>query len=326
MTASVTVAPPIAERLSDLRIDRSAVAVTIDGTDLEAETLRDLRQLLSGHLYSAWHIRRESTDEDADPHRDPAFESVLSAHTPHEHTIALVSVVDDTDPDGSIVVLDGVRVRLPRGTKIDDSAPENSDSGASSQLRAITIPSTRPALSPGFWLADSSVGRLLRAGNIRRFYLAIDARENAAAVWQHTLTALESAGIRYRAKVGSTDRTYPRSDSMVIYVDDDPDLGRQVADILGDLVARGMPVGDSSSLFTESVSRGVGTAEEPRDTRPGMSRMSFGEHRCFALATGILESSPGGDDESDVLARVHRAFLDANIRPDNPALNNDTST
>ncbi|MDJ0393818.1 T3SS effector HopA1 family protein [Rhodococcus sp. G-MC3] len=325
MTATAPLSPAIVERLSDIRIDRTAVSVTIDGTELNAETLRDLRQLLSGHLYSSWHIRRESTDDDSDPHRDPAFEKVLSAHTPHETTIALVTVVDDHDPDGSIVVLDGVRVRLPEHTKIEHTRIGDTGIGDTRiDGRAVTIPSTRPALSPGFWLADSSVGRLLRAGSIRRFYLAIDSRDDAPLVWRHTLDALESAGIRYRAKVGSTHRTYPRSDSMVIYVDDNPDLRQRVAGILGELVAGGMPVGSSSSLFTESVAHGIGTAEEPRDARPGMSRMSFGEHRCFALATGILESGHDGDEVSDVLVRVHRAFLDANIQPDNPALNNDT--
>lgn len=310
MTTTEPLASAIADRLSDIRIDRDRVSVTVDGVEFDAETLRDLRQLVSGHLYSAWHIRREATDDDSDPHRDRAFESVLSDHTPHDHTVAVVTVVDDADPAGSVVVLDGVRVRLPQGLPIDGDS--------------VVIPSTRPALSPGFWLADSSVGRLLRAGRIRRFYLAIDSRDDAPLVWQRTLTALEDAGVRYRAKVGSTHRTYPRSDSMVVYVDDDAHTGKQVASLLTDLVADGLPVGSASSLFTDSIAPGIGTAEEPRDTRAGMSRMSFGEHRCFALATGILGSSVAGDGPSSVLARVHEAFLDANIRPDNPALNNDS--
>lgn len=309
MTSAVPLSPSIADRLSGISIDRERVAITLEGVEHDAETLRDLRQLLSGHLYNTWHTRRESTDEDSDHHRDLAFEKILLAHTPHEQTLARGTVVDDADPQGPVVVLDGVRVRLPETTTID--------------VDAVAIPSARPALSPGFWLADSSVGRLLRAGNIRRFYLAIDSRDDAPGIWQRTLTALEAAGVRYRAKIGSTHRTYPRADSMVVYVDDNPDLGKQVASLLSDLVADGLPVGAASSLFTESIARGIGTAEEPRDTRPGMNRMSFGEHRCFALATGILESGDS-DSTSAVLTRVHRAFLDANIRPDNPALNNDT--
>lgn len=290
------------------------LTVTIEGHVLTADSARDLRQVLSGHLYNHWHTRL-GQDEDTTTrfYRDLPFERRLAAHTPVHTTQRAATLLPDhpgQDDRGVLVLLDGVRVGMPRASILEQRE----------QAVLLTAPAARPSLSPGFWLVDGSRGRFPSGRPPLRVYVSIPEMDSAPRVWQTALRALEAGGHRYRAKVGSAARLYPRTDACVVYLDggspttDDPD--GPVGALLGAL--RDCPgLGDTTSVFTHTLAPGIAVAREPVDPRPGMAGMSFGQHRCHAVATGIIDTTAG----VDLAARVRAALLAASVDPGDPARN-----
>lgn len=295
---------------------QGSLTVTVAGHELTADSRRDLRQVLSGHLYNHWHTRL-GQDEDTTTrfYRDLAFERRLAQHTPVQSTQRAATLL--TEHPGTrrhdsevLVVLDGVRVGVPRASILEQRE----------QAVLLTVPAVRPSLSPGFWLVDGSRGRFRSGLAPLRVYLSIPEMDSAPEVWQTALAALEAGGHRYRAKVGSAARLYPRTDACVVYLDGasptttDPD--GPVGALLGALHdAPGL--GGTTSVFTRTVAPGVAVATEPVDPRPGMAGMSFGQHRCYAVATGIIDTTTG----VDLPDRVHAALLAASVDPADPARN-----
>src|SRR5262249_37668667 len=94
----------------------------------------------------------------------------------------------------------------------------------------VRLPAARPGLSPGFFLVDGSRGTT-EPGPVLRVYLHLDGPDDAVRLWDTTLRHLEGAAVRYRAKVTSSRRLFPRRDGLVVY------LGREARDILPGLVA-----------------------------------------------------------------------------------------
>jgi hypothetical protein len=66
------------------------------------------------------------------------------------------------------------------------------------------------------------------------------------------------------------------------------------------------------------IAPGVALAWDPRDTRPGWQRMSFGQHRTAAIADGVLRHIAGAGPLRDTVAA---ALLDASADPASPARN-----
>lgn len=317
-TPALALAADLAAGLGQVEHVQGSLTVTIAGHVLTADSARDLRQVLSGHLYNHWHTRL-GQDEDTTTrfYRDLPFERRLAAHTPVHTTQRAATLLpdraveDDEHPDRVVLVLlDGVRVGMPRASILEQRE----------QAVLLTAPAARPSLSPGFWLVDGSRGRFLSGRAPLRVYLSIPEMDSAPRVWQTALQALEAGGHRYRAKVGSSARLYPRTDACVVYLDgsspttDEPD--GPVGALLGAL--RDSPgLGDTTSVFTRTLAPGIAVASEPVDPRPGMAGMSFGQHRCHAVATGIIDTTAG----VDLAARVRAALLAAAVDPGDPARN-----
>lgn len=297
---------------------RGSLEVMVGDDRVDAATPRDLRQMLSGHLYSYWHTRLGAEEDVVTRfYRDAEFEMMLAAHTPVTTTLRQAILLPDSpDPaDGGpriTVKLDGVRV----------VAPATSIVRRSDQTVTLKVDAVRPSLSPGFWLVDGSRGRFPSGRPPLRVYLAIARIESAPQIWHTVISALESAGHRYRAKIGSGRRLYPRADACVVYLDgasldmwDDNGSGA-----VGDIVRAvdGHPDLDThTSVFARSVAEGVALASEPEDSRVGMAGMSFGQHRCYAVATGILDTTSRGN----VVTRVHDALVAASVDPADPSRN-----
>lgn len=295
--------------------DPDTSTVTVDGEALHEPTPRDLRQVVSGHLYTHWHIGRPQDEEGARFYRDRPFEQLLAQATVPTSTLR-AGVVVTQDEHAAVVELDGVRVTVE---------PERIVQRADAVVQ-VRVPASRPSLSPGFWLADGSRGRPPSGAGLVRVYLSIAEQADAPAVWNSVLTALEDSGVRYRAKIGSSARLYPRTDACVVYLGDEA-LGqfrrRDGADPV-EIVARAATetgaLAHNTSALTHPVAPGVAIAQEPVDPRAGMSGMSFGEHRCYAIATGVIRSST----RDEVPSQVARALAEAGIDPQDPAFNTET--
>ncbi|MEU1291972.1 T3SS effector HopA1 family protein [Streptomyces sp. NPDC005840] len=340
-------APSIVRLLAESRVAPDGRSAVVRGRALEGDTRHALRAALAEEFYRVHHMGH--TGEPAPPRRssrDAELEERLLAAMPHRHTTAVVPLpgpVGDTATtaaapaaapltgtsatsnsaagpgasaapgasphDGRTVLLDGVRVALP-ADRIERAAAD----GRSARVR---LDAARPALSPGFFLCDGSRERRLRSTGTLRVYVHVRDAESAPAVWGAVLTALEEEPIPYRAKVCSALEAFPRQDGLVVYLGAE---GWYAAERVAASV-QGLPgVGATTSDFVRELAPGVGAAWEPDDRRPGMGRVSFGEHRAAAVASGLLlhHENPG---VFTVAQAVEKALLDAGVDPADPARN-----
>ncbi|MFG2128846.1 T3SS effector HopA1 family protein [Streptomyces sp. NPDC048751] len=313
-----TVPGVLAPRLRDA-LDRVSVApdrsrAWVDDRLVEADSPREMRRLLAEALYDILHAG-QFVEKGALSFRlrDTAFERVLGAAVPHERSTARARVHipaagDDGTEPRALVERDGVRVWVPSGSIREDGPL------AAGQVVTLDVPARRPALSPGFFVVDGSLPRSPHR-ELLRVYVHIERWEDAAPVWAKALGHLEDHGVAYRSKILSAKALYPRRDALVVYLGQEmwPQVPR-LAEAL-----RSLPgIGRETSVFADTVAPGVAVALEPEDDRPGMSGLSFGQHRATALAKALLDSAADGTPlEATVFAR----FTEAGIDPARPARN-----
>jgi hypothetical protein len=303
----------LSERLmsvaQQVHISEDLLGASLDGRTVEAEDGKELAARLSRLLYEAVHAGREE-HEGPTPRtlRDAGFEELLAAATPHRTTVLPVRETGRRATSGHAVVeIDGVRVAVP-----DDALAPAAQDGR----RMLTTDSVRPALSPGFFLVDSSRGRP-DGRPLLRVYVHIAGPEHAPGVWKAVLTALEDHGVRYRAKISSSPLLYPRRDAMVVYLP--PGQWDAVAAVAG--AADGLPGrAPATSPFAHELAPGLSVAWEPEDHRPGRTGMSFGEHRALALAEGLVSHARSAGTLSLETA-VFDSFAEFGIDPAQPARN-----
>ncbi|MFI6055877.1 T3SS effector HopA1 family protein [Streptomyces violascens] len=298
-----------------LRIDHEQGTVTIGDETISYESPLQLRRELSGALYRHWHSGSGARTGPRDLHRDHAFENLLQEATPHHtsRTPAVVKSAPLDSPLGRHVLFDvgRVRLRVPEG----DAPCPLPEVGT---LTALELPAVRPALSPGFFLVNGSVGGPGNEGHILRLYLHIDEPTMAPTVWHTVLTQLESHSVAYRAKVLAKASGYPRRDAIVLYLSQGswPAVGGVVEAV------RHLPgLRSDYSVLTGPVTNGVAYAWEPRDSRIGWDRMSFGQHRTAAIAGAI---SAHVFDAADLHTAVAEALIEANADPLVPHRNSDS--
>jgi hypothetical protein len=305
-------APVIAGLLDDLEVRPGGTSATVLGEPVTADTPVLLSRGLAALLYQLVHAGRDEPERDRPRTlREAALDRALGEAMPH--TDATVrAVVEKRLDDGTLLAsLDGLRVLLPAGAllgPVPDVLPAPV---------AVRVAAARPALSPGFFLADGSAGSAGSAPHVLRLYLHLAEVAAAPAAWGMVLSRLEELGLPYRAKVTSATRLFPRRDALVIYLG--PSAWHAVpavAELVGDLPG----LGRSTSPFAREIVPGLAAAWEPRDGRPWMRGVSFGEHRCAALAEGLVAHAVRAD-ETDRRVAVAEAFFDAGIDPLAPARN-----
>lgn len=300
MTAPGKAAPAALDPALEDVLD--AVSLTADGAgvrlgddrEVRADSPRQLRQRLGTALYETFHAGHAFGDRPGILHRDPALETRLSRAMPHTTTPVAARTPGEADDDGPaehepVVLLGGVRVRLPAGTPTVQAGSRGRES------LHLSLPAARPRLSPGFFLVDGSRGSC-GPGPLLRLYVHLAEAEPAVEVWRAVLGRLEEAGVAYRAKVTSSRRLLPRRDALVVYLDSGawhtvPDIVRAVPPAA---------VGSAVSAFAHALAPGVALAWEPTDTRPGRRDGSFGQHRSLAVAEGIVDCAENGS-----LAELH---------------------
>jgi len=305
------IAARLREALDAVLVEPGGLQATVGERELEADTPRELRQTLANTLYDVLHAGRpEDNGEQPRTLREPALEAQLAAATPQADTLVGAVLVAEED-DGAIVELDGVRVKVPTPALTQRGAP-----GEPAQLR---LGAARPALSPGFFLADGSRGTRSRTGATRRVYVHLRTPAAAAPAWGAVLGRLEALGLPYRAKVSSSSRLFPRRDGLVVYLG--PDAWHAAEELTG-VVAGLQGAGTEVSAFADPLAPGLATAWEPEDPRPGRAGLSFGQHRALAVAEGLVAHARGEAPSRE--AGVAEALTAANVDPAQPGRNLDS--
>ncbi|MEU6279006.1 T3SS effector HopA1 family protein [Streptomyces sp. NPDC047028] len=304
-------APGILRIVAGTTVARGATAAVAGGRDVTADDPRALRAALASELYRRHHMGR-TDEEPAAPRelRDTALEARLLDAMPHRRLTRVVEQAGEGDDRHVPVVLDGVRVLMDR-ERVDTTRIRTDG-----RLR-VHLDAARPAVSPGFFLCEGTVPARGRSTGTLRVYLHVTGPDAAPAVWSAVLGLLEAEQLPYRAKIASSRNGYPRQDACVVY------LGAEswgAAELLAD-TARGLPgLGGTVSDFVRELAPGVGAAWEPADDRPGMRRVSFGEHRAAAVASGLVAHAEDPTARS-LHQAVHDSLRDAGIDPADPAHN-----
>ncbi|MGY5011938.1 T3SS effector HopA1 family protein [Streptomyces sp. 900105755] len=316
MTTTYTQLPePLARAVDALLIDAEQPAVTVGDETIAHDRPLQLRQELAGALYRHWHSGASRPSGTRELRRDHAFEELLREATPHRtsKTRAIVRSAPLDSPIGRHVLFDvgRVRIRIPEG----EGPLPLPEIGT---VTTLELPAMRPTLSPGFFLVNGTVGGPGSEGHILRVYLHVEESSMAPTVWRTVLTHLESEAVPYRAKVLAKASSYPRRDAIVLYLSKDawPAVDG-VIDVVCDLPG----LRSDYSALTRPITNGVSFSWDPRDSRIGWDRMSFGQHRTAAIAGGICAHL---FDEADLHTAVAEALIEANADPAAPHRNSDS--
>jgi hypothetical protein len=318
MTTTVTeLSPRLRAALDALHIEPDTHSVTVGDETVSHDTALRLRQELGGALYRHWHSGAGKPVDDRDLRRDYRFEDLLREATPHRNskTPAVVKSALLDSPFGRHALFDVGRVRL--------QIPENEGPNplpAIGTRTTLDLPAIRPALSPGFYLVNGSAGGPVNGAHLLRVYLHIDESSMAPAVWHAVLAHLEGQGATYRAKVLAKASGYPRRDAIVLY------LGEETWTHVSGVVesVQHLPGRNPEySVLTAPVAEGVSCAWDPKDSRIGWDRMSFGQHRTAIIAAAI---SGYAFDGGDLHSAVADALIEGNVDPAQPYRNSDSPT
>jgi HopA1 effector protein family len=308
LPAQSQLAQPLLAVLDCVTVAGDCRSGSVGGRRIEASSPAELIHRLGHALYEVLHVGWPTPPADrVRISKDEAFEARLLAATPHAFVLRPAGVLS-AEADRVFVELDGVRVVIPRSEVGQPVQP-----GSRLEVR---LPSCRPALSPGYWVADGTRA-LAAASRIVRLYVHLTTPAAVVAAWAAVLAMLEERGVGFRAKVTSVPALLPRRDALVVYTAE-CDLAAVLA--LGRRIGSVTPVGPEVSVFTERVGPGVAIAWEPSDRRPAMRGLSFGEHRARATAEGLVRHAGTSADDTAADA-VRLALIAAGIDPARPAHN-----
>ncbi|MER6037938.1 T3SS effector HopA1 family protein [Streptomyces sp. NPDC001835] len=299
--------PELECALEKIELQSDGMVAHVDGHKLEANSPRHLSVLLRWSLYDFLHSGRgPDTYKSKDVVRNVTLEAELARVMPHQETITSARV--DGRRGGELLAsIDGTRVWVPEHRKLAD-AP------GGGEVVYLSMPAARPALSPGFFLADGSRGRSVRKP-VLRVYAHVRSIEAVPGVWAAALRCLEDKGVPYRAKVASSPLLLPRRDALVVFLG--PDGWDAAPDIVNAL--DGLPgLGEEVSVFARRLAPGVSMAWHPFARRSrGPSGLSFGQHRATAVAQGLVDHAIGTHGGSRAEA-VADAMREAGIDPADP--------
>jgi hypothetical protein len=300
MTAGLNERLACALRTITVGADRRTA--TVGAREVSAAGPASLRRELTSAIYDELHAGRDPVQPLAGRYlRDEAVEGRLRELMPYTDTVR-GAVLLDTWAGESLVLLDGVKVWL-RDVRV----------GTSGVDVLVRVPAARPALSVGYFLADSAT-EWKPDGPVLRIYVHVTSMTAVFGAWAAVLATLAGLGTGYRVKVVSSAELLPRRDGLVVYVPG------TAADVTGRIASAIEPVpgiGAEVSVFASPVAPGLATAWEPSDARPELRGLSFGEHRSAVLAGALVEHA--GLAEAARYQAIAVAFLAAGIDPADPA-------
>lgn len=277
----------------------SGLALAYKGQHVSAGSTMALAQNLSAIIYHDLHAGITNQNQTAKAFLvDEALERQVLEASPRR-VRRRRAVYIGTDPqDRHLLDLDGVRVHY--------SGQDLPSACTPGDLVHIEASLTRPRLSPGFCLTESSERLFAALGPILRIYLHLSAKKEAPSRWRAALDILDAMDVPYRAKVLTASAMYPRHDALVIYLSR-PAFSRVFE--LGLLLASDEPAGAAASPFTRQIAPGVGIAFEPADSRSLYLHQSFGQHRSQVVAEAVVQALQTGEPVRDALTRLAQMAL-----------------
>ena len=299
----------LAEALESVHIAQDGLSASVLGQLVSGDDVRETEHQLSQAIYARFHAGLDPARLKNDTQRrgDPDVEAMISEATPVKTRTILCPKFEDASAlgidDGYIATIDGVSVHVPsvRVVRTDERG------------LVVSRPSLNYRLSVGFTFYVSQVGPG-RGGDLLRLYRWSSRPEELARPWHDVIEYAEAKGLALRAKMLSERDSYPRNDSMVVYV---PAESFAHAHALADLMRTRNSLA-RTSLFARDHGGGVSSAWEPLDPTPYRRHLSFGEHRSGQVAHGLFRAHSEGIDK---LEAVRAALLSGNIDPTEPARN-----
>lgn len=289
--------------LSRVTVDPVQGFISVDdAAPIQDDTPR-IQQVVTDELYRAFHAGNSHNGQ-AD-HRDAWLEEQLTQRTPHLHTRAQAKVRESASDADAVVEVDGVRIHA----RLPEPSPGTTGSRVDEYVE-ILLPTQRPRLSPGFFLVDGAVGRP-RSEALLRVYAHVAAAPVATELWESALLHLESLRVPYRAKITSSRCFLPRLDGLVIYLGAEH---QHVVPAVSQVLLRYQESNSPTSLYTKPLGPGVSIGWEPTDSRKQPARMSFGEHRSAAIASGLI-SYMRENGKLRLADYLQDALVQANIDP-----------
>ena len=304
-TPPTTPEPALVGVLTDgVRVADDLRSAEAFGRAVHADGRADLTGPLALALYDALHLRRSPRHPSAPNPRDRDFEHALIRVLPHREIVRATTLLRRED-DRLLLDRGGVRVWSPAHRLTEEH--RNRERGPVD----VVVPSFDGAVSPGYFMMEGA--RPPRPGRpALRLYAHVADPGSAPAVLRDVVRVLEAAGAAHRTKVCADRDEYPRADALVVYLD------AGGADALPALCAaleghEGLaPV---TSALARRLTDGVAIAWEPGDERPGGRGLSFGLHRCTALATALVDTAA---TRTDLGRRLEERLREASVDPHRP--------
>ncbi len=233
-------------------------------------------------LYEAFHAGRPVTGVVTDPDEEFLARLTASVRVPWSLSAGWRVVAAGTG-DELTVEQYGVRMVVEAGRHLVPAGRVRP--GETVTLR---LPPCRPGLSPGFFSVIGSRGA--PEGPLTRFYLNLPYRSVPTLVAGLT-RQLERRAVVYAFKTLDVPAAYGRRDGTVLYVRRE-DRPAAVESLTSALATLPEPARSAVPALAERVLPTVGAAEEPGGE--GFAGLSFGEHRCDAVARFLIDHH-GGD-------------------------------
>ncbi|MBP0458693.1 T3SS effector HopA1 family protein [Streptomyces montanisoli] len=315
MLLDAQLAPAVAELAAEVTVtatDEDEVTASFQGEHL-AGSAQKVASDLGALLYKCAHARLDH-GKSLTPRTfsDPGFDRLFHEAVGERDTRREVRVARE-DGEHAVVVLDGVRVTVPRDS-LDREGQEGQEDGET----FLRLSWARPALSPGFFFLTSCAAPMpRRTGGLMRLYAHVADPGHAPGLLAKVAGHLEDRGLPWQAKASSNRGLYPRTDAVVVYL---PRVSWVAARDLAALLESGGDLAKGTSAFTHPLTASVGAAFEPSDKRPGRESLSFGQHRCGVLAEALVTHA-AADDGQSLTGRIVAMCNDASIDPLNPARN-----
>lgn len=293
-TTATRCGPTAADVWRLLDVDRAERSVTVADDELTlppGEELAGFATDLAVWLYVRLHVGNPAAIGLDALRPDPRLEAAIAAALPDialphpSDRPAAMAVVADSGVAAVCVDVDRVWV------------------GAESAERVV-LPCARPNLSPGFFMFVHE-HRAVSPHELTRLYIGHDDADIALADWAECVQRLVAEDLTFRTKLLSRRSSFPRNDSIVVYV---PGDGADVAALIGGDWPAAAQRRPSSPLCRE-LGGSVGAADEPTDPTVRAGQQSFGEHRCGVLADVIIDVLGRADDDgADTRAALIAAF------------------
>ncbi|RSM97402.1 MULTISPECIES: T3SS effector HopA1 family protein [unclassified Streptomyces] len=236
-------------------------------------------------LYEEFHAGRPVTGVAADPDEEFLAELAASVRVPWSlsggwRVVRTEEEAEGDRSDGGELAVEQYGVRMT--VRVDRHLAPGSRRPGAGEVVALRLPPCRPGLSPGFFSVIGSRGE--PEGPLTRFYLNLPVRSVPALVAALT-GRLERSGVTYAFKTLDLPAAYGRRDGTVLYARRE-DRASALECVAASLTGLPEPARTDIPPLTERVRPAVGAADEPGGE--GFAGLSFGEHRCDAVARFLL--------------------------------------